>query len=99
MILFLQLCNNYNDVRLCRLFNFSSFTKQEVHKALKTLNTGKTSGPDLIAPFFLKLAAEFIAEPLTYIFYLTMVNNEIPKIWKSAFILSLVKGGEPLILK
>ncbi len=34
-----------------------------------------------------------IAEPLSYIFNLSLLSNEIPKIWKSAFVLPLLKGG------
>ena len=34
------------------LFNFTPFTKQEVHKALHALNPGKPPGPDLVEPYF-----------------------------------------------
>ncbi len=80
------------------LFNFLPFTVGEVHKALKSLDTGKAQGPDLIDPYFLKMAADFIAEPLSHIFNLTVENKEIPKMWKSALVLPLLKGGDPTIL-
>ncbi len=58
----------------------------------------KPAGPDKLEPFYLKLAADFIAEPLTYLFNLSISHCEIPKIWKSAFVSSLFKGGDPLQL-
>ena len=69
-----------------------------VHKALKSLDQRKPAGPDLLDPCFLNLAADFIAEPLIYLFNLTLECNEIPKIWKSAFVLPLLKGGDPTLL-
>ncbi len=50
--------------------------------------------PDHIAPLFLKLAADFISPPLTYLFNLSLITNTIPKIWKSAFVVPLSKGGD-----
>ena len=79
--------------------SFLPFSVQEVHKALKPLDQRKPAGPDLLDPCFLKLAADFIAEPLTYLLNLTLGCNEIPKIWKSAFVLPLlIKGGDPTLL-
>lgn len=76
-------------------FNFAPFSVQKVHKALKMLDPRKTPGPDLIDPYFLKLAADFIAEPLAFLFNLAVENKEIPRIWKTSFILPLLKGSEP----
>lgn len=45
---------------------------------------------------FLKLAAEFVAAPLCHIFNLSLLINEIPKVWKSAFVIPLLKE-EPSI--
>ena len=56
------------------------------------------SGSDSLDPFLLKLAADLIAEPLTRIFNLSLSTNKLPKVWKSAFVLSLLKGGEPSIV-
>ena len=64
----------------------------EVYRALKHLDPAKSAGPDKLEPLFLKLAVDFIAEPLTHIFNLTFSNNEIPNIWKSAYVLPLLKG-------
>jgi len=51
-----------------------------------------------LEPYFLKLAADFIALPLAYLFNLSLETNEIPLIWKSAFVLPLLKGGDPTLL-
>lgn len=74
------------------------FSAQAVCRALKELDPRKPSGPDLIDPYFLKLAADFAAEALTHIFNLTLLTNKIPRIWKSAFVLPLLKRGDPSIL-
>ena len=85
-------------VRAGQTFSFLPFSVQVVHKALKSLDQRKPAGPYLLDPCFSNLAADFIAEPLTYLFNLTLECNEIPKIWKSAFVLPLLKGGDPTIL-
>jgi hypothetical protein len=51
-----------------------------VHKALKSLDQRKSAGPDLLDTCFLKLAADFIAEPLAYLFNLTLECDEIPNL-------------------
>lgn len=81
-----------------KLFFISPLSINKVHKALQELDTKKSAGPDNLDPFFLKLAADFIAEPLSYIFNLTIVENDIPKVWKSAHVTPLLKGGDPSIL-
>lgn len=45
------------------LYQFRKF-----NKALQELDKKKSTKPDKLDPFFLKLAADFIAKPLSYIF-------------------------------
>lgn len=52
-------------------------------------------GPDQLEPYFLKLAAEFIAQPLSHLYNLCLLNNEVRSIWKYALVLPLLKGGDP----
>lgn len=78
-------------------FIFSPFAITNVHKALKELNPRKAASPDHLEPFFLKLKADFIAEPITHIFNLLLVTNIVPKVWKSAYVLPLFKGGDPSV--
>uniref|UniRef100_A0A3B3HBJ0 ribonuclease H n=1 Tax=Oryzias latipes TaxID=8090 RepID=A0A3B3HBJ0_ORYLA len=79
-------------------FNFTLFTVQQVHKALRMLDPRKHPGPDSIEPFFLKAAADFVAQPLTVLFNLSIQSGEIPAIWKSAFVRPVLKGGDPAVL-
>lgn len=46
----------------------------------------------------MNLSADLIAEPLMYLFNLTLELNVIPSVWKSAYVLPLLKGGEPSLL-
>lgn len=79
-------------------FSFQPFTLCQVRKALQSLDARKPQGPDLIDPYFLKIAADLIAKPLTDIFNLSLTTMQIPKIWKSAFVTPLFKGGDPKIV-
>lgn len=63
-----------------------------------SLDTTKSAAPDHLEPYFLKLAADFIAQPLQYIFNLIIPTNRIPSIWKIAYVLLLLKGGDPTCL-
>lgn len=47
-------------------FEFISVSVSEVNNALTWLDTSEAAGPDQTETFFLKLAADFIAESLTY---------------------------------
>ncbi|KAF7662663.1 hypothetical protein LDENG_00230700 [Lucifuga dentata] len=71
---------------------------REVIKALKNLNTRKPAGPDNLEPVFLKLASDFIGKTLCRIFNFTLSTNKIPKAWKAAFVIPLLKGSDPSIL-
>jgi hypothetical protein len=72
--------------------------KTLTNKGLKCLYQRKPAGPDHLDPYFLKLGADFIAELRTYLFNRTLECNEIPRTWKSAFVLPLLKGGDPTLL-
>ncbi len=79
-------------------FSFSPIIVSDVNKALKHLDTIKSASPDKLDPYFLKLAANLFAVPLTNIFNLCLNTNVIPSIWKSAFVVPLLKGGDLSIL-
>lgn len=68
-------------------FEFISVSVSEVNNALTWLDTSEAAGPDQTETFFLKLAADFIAESLSHIFNPSITSNKIPKICKSAFVL------------
>lgn len=79
-------------------FTFTPFSLNDVHKALMSLDIKKPAGPDYLEPYFLKIAADFIAKPLMYIFNLSLDQNVMPSIWKSAHVFPLLKGGDPALL-
>lgn len=78
--------------------SFTLFIVWELHKALRLSDTSKSAGPDQLQPFFIHLAADLIASPLTYILNGSILSNEIPCVWKSVFFLPLFKGGDPTVL-
>lgn len=70
-------------------------------KFYKNLDPRKSPTPDLFNPFFFfffKLTADFVADPLAFLFNLTLERNESPSAWKSDCVLPLFKGGNPAIL-
>lgn len=51
--------------------NFTPISVSEVRKALLGLDCKKSAGPDQIEPYFLKTAANLIADPISSIFNLS----------------------------
>lgn len=90
--------NSHDHSGVSNSFSFKPLSVSEVHKALTLLDIRKSAGPDNLEPYFLQLASDFIAPPLTYLFNLSLDTNEIPLIWKSAFVFPLLKGGDPTVL-
>ena len=54
----------------------------------------KATGADKLDPGLLATAAQLISGALTHFFNLTLTSGVIPKIWKSAYVLPLHKGGD-----
>lgn len=77
------------------LFEFELFSYVNVLNALNDIDPKKSAGPDNLDPQLLKMAAPVIAEPLMHIFNLSLISNTVPKAWKSAYVLPLLKGGDP----
>lgn len=71
------------------------FTTVELLTALKLLDPAKSAGPDDLEPYFIKAAADSIALPLIYLFNLSLSTSTIPHLWKSAYVLPLLKGFDP----
>ncbi|KAK6325022.1 hypothetical protein J4Q44_G00043640 [Coregonus suidteri] len=65
----------------------------DVLKELQNLDPYKSAGLDNLDPFFLKLAAEIVATPITSLFNLSFVTSEIPRDWKAAAVIPLFKGA------
>lgn len=74
---------------------FDFISHGQVCEALKDIDREKSAGPVNLEPYLLKMVADIIAEPITHIFTLSLLSNSIPKIWKAAYVLPLLKGGDP----
>ena len=67
------------------------FTKENVVEQLKRLKTDKSPGIDELHPKFLHEVREEIGEALAQIFNKSMQSGDVPREWKDAFILPLLK--------
>lgn len=65
-----------------RFRSLSLITREEVLKTLKTLWSDSSTGPEQIPTKFVKLVAEYLAEPLTIIIYGRINEAYFPKLWK-----------------
>ena len=65
-------------------FKFCNFSVSSVLAQLQTLNIKKATGPDGISAYFLRLVAEELAEPLTFIFNMSIRSGSIPRAWKQS---------------
>lgn len=74
-------------------FDFEALQVQDVMQSLNSIDPKKVPGPDGLDPFLLKVAAPVIAEPITHIFNMSISSNQVPAIWKQAYITPLFKAG------
>ena len=71
------------DVKICD----SSY----VANALCNLKTSKAMGSDFVPPTLLKLSAEFISQPLCFIYNLSFNTACVPHLWKMAHVIPVPK--------
>jgi hypothetical protein len=77
-------------------FSLKPISVEEVKEALKNAKNTRSSGPDGISNFILKLSSSSLATPMTTIFNLSLSSGEYPAIWKEARILPLHKKQSKL---
>ena len=70
-----------------------TISSESVEKVLKSLNPGKSMGPDEINPLLLKTMTKVFSEPLAPIFQQSINSGKIPKVWKDARVTPLFKKG------
>ena len=75
-------------------FWFGVVTADEVRYQLQHLDTRKSTGPDGISAFFLKMVANEVADPLTFIFNQSLQTGIVPSAWKYSNVTPVHKGGE-----
>ena len=68
-------------------------TMAMVEEELNKLSPNKSVGPDQIHPRILKELASIIAEPIAFLFNLTLERGVLPKDWKLAFVSPIHKKG------
>ena len=70
-----------------------------VHKILKDMKAKRSYGHDGITSEVLKLGADVLKVPLTYIVNTSIRNSEYPSYWKIAKMIALYKKGNRLEIK
>ena len=71
-------------------------TEQQVLKALNSLDSHKSTGPDNVPTKLLKLTAILIYEPLIKLFNKSLQSGTFPKTWKEASVTPVFKNsGSP----
>ena len=66
---------------------------QEVFKEINSLNLNKSPGLDGISAYFIKLASDIIADPLSILCNLSFSEGIFPNCMKNAKVISLFKTG------
>ena len=78
-----------------RFRSLSLVTREEVIKTRKTLWSDSSTGPDQIPTKFVKLVAEYLAEPLTIVNG-CIINAYFPKLWNIARVSSIPEVDNPI---
>ena len=81
-----------NDLR-SRLFQLS-FTESEVLYQLDKLNANKGAGPDEVPNIFIKSCSSHLAEPLSFLFNLSLSSGVFPDEFKVASVTPIFKSGD-----
>ena len=68
-------------------------TTVEVIKILKSLDVSKSNGPDNIGNLILKLNAESLGEPMTFLINKSLKDGIFPSDWKQANVTPIFKKG------
>ena len=69
-------------------------TLNKVKKILKSLSNSRSTGVDELDNFSLKIAADFVSQPIHHIICLSIIQNKFPDNWKFSKVIPLHKKGE-----
>ena len=86
---------NFDTIPNSRLSDLQ-LTETEVEDILKTLDTSKAIGPDLVSPKLLKEASSILKSPLCRLFNLSLTAGKFPSDWKKANIIPVFKKDSPI---
>ena len=74
-------------------YAWSGVGELEVYKAVKSINTSKSSGLDNISSMVIKLAFESLIPEVTYMYNLSLEKACFPDNWKKALVVPIPKQG------
>ena len=74
-------------------FGFQKVSEKQVRKIIANLRKNSSAGPDGIDPHIIKIAADVIIGPLTYLINKSLQTGHFPQPWKLARVLPLFKKG------
>ena len=74
-------------------------TETDVDDILKTLDTSKATGPDMLNPIPLKEASSILKYPLCKLFNLSLSTSIFPTEWKFANVTPVFKKDSPCNVK
>ena len=80
-------------------FSMRPVSPDEIAKIIASLKNSKSSGPDYINTWVIKLVAKEIIPAVTHIINLSISESEFPSIWKLAKVVPLLKKDDPVIPK
>ena len=97
-VFFFSFCGHYTSfvsppATVPTWFQFCMIAVLDVLAQLRKLDVRKATRPDGISARFLRSAAEKLANPLTYIFNLSLQSGTIPSAWKRSNVTPVHKGG------
>ena len=72
-------------------FIIPTLTVHDVGKLVSNLKNKKSTGPDSLSSYILKICLPYIVEPLTYAYNLCISRNEFPHLLKEAKVIPLPK--------
>ena len=77
-------------------FKFEDVSICSIKKIIKSIKS-KSSGVDDIGTFFVKLAADYIAQPLAHIINTSFQHRNFPEKWKRAIVRPIPKVKNPIL--
>jgi hypothetical protein len=77
----------------CSLHDNVDITKEDINKRLKNLKVNKAPGVDEIVPRILIENADYLSQPLEYIYRESLETGVVPSEWKQANVTPIYKKG------
>ena len=82
--------------RLVNSFQFTPIKTEEIEKEIENLNVKKATGPYSIPASLIKIMKNFVLEPLSMIFNISLTSGVVPDKFKLASVSPIFKKGSQL---